>query len=298
MNSMPMSYAALVALQSSAAFKWGGLLFLTVGTFFLVWLGIKQQDSLPYRLWSRYVNYLEAQLQLMFLTTRGRNIALGQLGALAAIAGVNAVVTVRFSAFAALAVCAVPPYWIERMKAKRLLAIDAQINTFTMTLANALKTTPSLGDAFRISGELVAPPMQDEIIYAVKAMRFGASVEQALTLTASRIGSPDVDMVFSALLIGRNIGGDLPSILDTVAASIREMTRLQQVLRAKTAEGKAQLWVLAVFPLFLMLGLGSLMPGYYDVLTTSVIGYILAGIAGLCWGGSIVIARNIMNLDM
>ena len=292
------SIVARVAAQEPLALKCAGSGLLLAGLFSLVWLSVNRPDSLPYRLWSRYVNHLEAQLRLMFLATRGRTVALAQVGVLAAIGAVNAITPVSGSAAAALVVCALPPFWIERMKAKRVIAIDAQLNTFTVTLANALKTTPSLGDAFRISGELIAPPMQDEVIYAVKAMRFGASVEQALTLTASRIGSPDVDMVFSALLIGRNIGGDLASILDTTAASIREMTRLQQVLRSKTAEGKAQIWVLAIFPLFLMLGLGGLMPGYYDVLTRSAVGYILAAIAGLCWGSSIVLARKIMNLDM
>lgn len=286
------------ALLNLANLKWAAFAILAAGVFSVVWVAASVPDSLPYRLWARYVNHLETQLQLMFLPTKGRTIATGQLAALVVIGLVNAVYPITGSGIAALLVCVGPPFWIERMKAKRLFAIEEQLNTFTVTLANALKTTPSLGDAFRISGELIAPPMQEEVIYAVKAMRFGASVEQALTMTASRIGSPDVDMVFSALLIGRNIGGDLPTILDTTAASIREMTRLQQVLRAKTAEGKAQVWVLAVFPLFLMLALGSLMPGYYDIFTRSATGYILAGISGICWGSSIVIARNIMNIDM
>jgi tight adherence protein B len=281
-----------------SSLEWGAFGLLVAGSFSLVWLVVSRPDSLPYRLWSRYVSHLEAQLQLMFLPARGRTIALVQAALLAALGAMNAIVPVSGSAFAALLVCFVPPFWIARMKAKRLVAVEAQLDTFTITLANALKTTPSLGDGLRISGELIARPMQDEVVYAVKAMRFGASVEQALTLTASRIGSPDVDMVFSALLIGRNIGGDLPSILYTVAASLREMTRLHQVIRSKTAEGKAQLWVLAIFPLFLMLGLGGLMPGYYDILAKSLTGYVLAAIAGVSWGGSIVIARRIMNLDM
>ncbi len=262
----------------------------------------ESETALPYRLWARYVNYLETQLQLMFLPTRGRNIALGQLAALTAIIALNAAIArIPGSYLMAILICVVPPFQIKRMKAKRTLAIEAQLNTFTVnTLERIEEITPSLGDALRISGDLLAQPLRDEIVYAVKAMRFGASVEQALTLTASRIGSPDVDMVFSALLIGRNIGGDLPAILDTTAASIREMTRLQQVLRAKTAEGRAQIWVLAMslLPLVLIFGLGKLMPGYFDPLTQTAVGYILTGIIILFWGGSILVGRNIMKLDM
>jgi tight adherence protein B len=144
--------------------------------------------------------------------------------------------------------------------------------------------------------DLSAEPMRGEVSHAVKAMRFGASLDQALLLMASRIGSADFDLVASSLLIGRNVGGDLPRILETTAASLREMGRLEQLVRAKTAEGKAQLWVLAVFPLFLIVGLAGLMPSYFDVLTSSFVGYLLAGISASCWAGSIVLARKIVHV--
>jgi tight adherence protein B len=288
----------LHSFSGAGGLKWAGAVLFILGLFTVVLLATSR-DSLPYRLWARYVNYLETQLQLMFLPTRGRNIALGQLGGLTALAALNAAVApIPGSVVLALAICFIPPWQIKRMKATRTLAIEGQLNTFTVSLSNALKITPSLGDALRISGDLLAQPLRDEIVYAVKTMRFGASVEQALTLTASRIGSPDVDMVFSALLIGRNIGGDLPTILDTTAASIREMTRLQQVLRAKTAEGRAQIWVLAMFPLVLIVGLGKLMPGYFDPLTKTAVGYVLTALIVLFWGGSILLGRNIMKVDM
>lgn len=273
------------------------LALLVGGAFATIWMALRP-DSAPYRLWARYTNYLEADLQLMFLPTRGRSVALGQLGVIAAIAGGNALVEIPMSAEIVLLACIVPPLWIKRMKAKRLEAVEAQLNTFVVTLSNALKTTPSVGDALRITGDLLAKPFQDDILLAVKTMRFGASVEQALTLTAGRLGSTDVDMVFSALLIGRNIGGDLPTILDTTAASLREMTRLQQVLRTKTAEGRSQVWVLAMFPFGLMVAMSKLQPGFYDVLTKSATGYVLAVIAGLCWAGSILIGRKIMSIEM
>jgi tight adherence protein B len=285
-------------LLKLAAIKWAAFGCLVFGVFGIVFFSIRGVDSLPYRLWSQYTNHLEAELRLMFLPTKGKTIALGQAAALAGLLALMTLGEVPLWWLLLIGICIGPPFYIKNMKAKRLEAIEGQLNTFTVSLANALKTTPSLGDALRITGELISQPIQDEINYTVKAIRFGASVDQALALTAARIGSPDVDMVFSALLIGRNIGGDLPTILDTTAASLREMTRLHQVLKAKTAEGRAQIWVLAVFPLVIMFGLAQLMPGYYDPLTKSITGYVLAGLAGLCWGGSIVIARNIMNIDM
>jgi tight adherence protein B len=76
------------------------------------------------------------------------------------------------------------------------------------------------------------------------------------------------------------------------------MTRLKQVLRTKTADGRMQLWVLAVAPLFLMFAMAKAEPGFYDILTQSAIGYVLAIVAALCWGGSILMGRKIMAVEM
>ena len=62
---------------------------------------------------------------------------------------------------------------------------------------------------------------------------------------AARIGSRQVDSALSAILIGRQVGGNLGRVLETTAASIREMARLDGVIRTKTAEGKMQLCVIA-----------------------------------------------------
>jgi tight adherence protein B len=273
-----------------------GVCCFTLGLLAFTWLTLRTPDSLPYRLWTRYVTFLESKLRLMFLRTSGRAIALGQVGAIVALVAIRIVASPWWAWVGMGVVLVLPTMVIERMQKKRKGAIEAQLNGFAMSLANALKATPSLAAAFQTMADLTAEPMRSELSYAVKAMRFGASLDQALLLMAGRVGIPDFDVVVSSLLIGRNVGGDLPSILESTAQSLREMTRLEQLIRAKTAEGKAQLWVLAIFPLFLVFGLASLMPSYFDVLTGSFAGYVLAFLSAAFWGGSIVLARKIINV--
>jgi tight adherence protein B len=76
------------------------------------------------------------------------------------------------------------------------------------------------------------------------------------------------------------------------------MARLEGVVRTKTAEGKMQLWVLAVFPLLLILAINAINPGYFDPLTTSVIGYVFLFLAVLFWGGALIAARKILAVDI
>ena len=43
---------------------------------------------------------------------------------------------------------------------------------------------------------------------------------------------------------GRQVGGNLPKVLETTAHTLREMKRLEGVIRTKTADGRMQLWVI------------------------------------------------------
>jgi tight adherence protein B len=281
-----------------SAIKWAAYACLALGFLGTTWAVVVYRDGLPYRMWARYVSFLEVKLRLMFIHTSGHLIAACQLGALAALLFFALSVGASNVGLLVIPVLVGPMVWIERRREKRLIAMEKQLNGFALGLANALKATPSLGDAFRTLADLTAQPLQEEILYSVKAMRFGASLEQALLLMASRIASPNFDMVISSLLIGRNIGGDLPTILERTASSMREMTRLEDLVRSKTAEGRAQIWVLALFPLLLMFGLSSLMPNYFGVMTASFVGYTLSTIAAVLWVSSILLARKIMAVEI
>lgn len=278
--------------------KWVSLALLVGGATLGSVIAVVPADGLPRRLWLRYVVLLESSLRRMYNWTSGHTIAAGQacfiVGCLALHVFFRLPGWYLFAAAGAFA----PRWYIERMRRRRVLALEGQIDGFLVALANALKATPSVADAFISVGGLIADPMREEIATAVKEMRFGATLEQALSLMASRVGSAQLDSALSTILIGRQVGGDLPKILNTTAGSLREMVRLEGVVRTKTAEGKAQVWVLAVFPLFLVLGISAINRHNFDPLTESFVGYVLIAIAVAFWGAGLFLARKILAVDI
>lgn len=279
-------------------FKYGGLTLLFAGLLVSFTLIIGDAEGMPRRLWARYVVYLERKLRLMFVWTKGDHIAAGQAAGIAALGALGLLADLPFWWAFAVLVAVGPAVAVERMRRQRVEQIEAQLDGFLLALANALKATPSLGDAFSSVQRLTAAPLGQEIELAVKEMRVGSTLDQAMLFMAGRIGSRQVDSAFSALLIGRQIGGNLPKILDTTAGSLREMARLEGVVRTKTAEGKAQLWVLALFPILLMLAFNSVKEGYFDPLTQSVTGYVVIVLALVFWIASLVTARKILDVDI
>jgi tight adherence protein B len=278
--------------------KYAGFSLLILGLVIALALIIGDAEGMPRRLWARYVVFLERKLRLMFVWTPGDHIAGGQLAGMALLAALGMLVDLPFWWAFALLVAVAPAVAIERMRRQRVEQIEAQLDGFLLALANALKATPSLGDAFTSVQRLTPPPLQQEIELAVKEMRVGSTLDQAMMFMAGRIGSRQVDSALSALLIGRQIGGNLPKILDTTAGSLREMARLEGVVRTKTAEGKAQLWVLALFPIVLMVAFNSVKEGYFDPLTESVTGYVVIVLALVFWIASLVTARKILDVDI
>ena len=277
---------------------WLGVGLIALALFAATWAVAADAQGPARRLFARYVAYLERKLRLMFIFDKGRTIALAQLGLLGVVAALGLAFGLPLGWLVAVAIVVGPPWAVERARQKRVERIEAQLDTFLLALANALKTTPSIGDAFGSVQTLVAAPLRQEVELSVKEMRLGSTLDQALLHMAGRVGSRQLDAALSSVLVGRQIGGNLPRILETTSESLREMARLEGVVRSKTAEGKAQLWVLALFPFVMIFALNAVREGYFEPLTESVTGYVVALVAAGFWVSSLVVARKVLAVDV
>lgn len=278
--------------------RYFALMLVFVGLFFGTWSAVADQDGPVYRMWIRYTSTLERKLRPMFIFTPGRVIALGQVLAVTVILALALVADLPFWYVLLVLALLGPVVWIDSMRKKRIEQLEVQLDGFILALANALKAIPSISAAFQSVANILQQPIQQEVELAVKEMKVGSTLDQALLHMASRVGSRQFDSALSAVLIGRQVGGNLPKVLESTAASLREMARLEGVVRTKTAEGKAQLWVIGALPLALILMLNGFQPGYFDVLKQSVTGYIIATAAGGMWTAALFLARKILAVDL
>jgi tight adherence protein B len=279
------------------------LRFLAVGVvalalFLGAWGAVADTGGPLARLWRRYVSWLDRKLRLMFVFYPGERIAVTQAIALAFYPPVAMYMDLPMWGLGIVAICGAPFYWIEQERRKRLIAIELQLDGFLLALANALKSTPSIGSAFASVIPVVAEPMRSEAEMATKEMKVGSTLDQALLHMAARIGSRSVDTALSAILIGRKVGGNLPKVLESTSTSLREMQRLDGVLRTKTADGRMQMWFIGAMPFVIVVVLSFLWPSYLDPLTQSFVGYVLSAVIISSWLVSLVLARKILSVDL
>lgn len=285
-------------LSSLFALRWGSVAVITLALILLTWSQASDETSFCYRYYFRYVSYLQRKLRAMFIFSPPELIPIGQLAAAYALTLVLLIIREPALATIYFIILVAPAWYIDRMRRERLERIDDQLDTFILALANALKSTPSIGAALNSVVSVIEDPIKSEVDLAVKEMKVGSTLEQSLLHMAARVGSRALDSALSSILIGRQVGGNLPKVLETTALTLREMRRLDGVVRTKTAEGRMQLWVIGCMPMVFIVGLNFVMPGYFDPLTKSFIGYVIIAVVTGSWVGAIAVARKVLQVDI
>ncbi len=284
--------------MSVPAYIWGrlalALLSLGLSTFLAY-------ELIPYETKTRarlraYTASIASKLKLMHSKTKAETFVLGQGLAIAA----SVLLLLWLPLLGAVVLCAVPlaNVILGQQHAKRVNRIEEQLDGWVTSLANALKATPAIGDSLQATLTIVEPPIRDEIDLILKEYHLGTPLDRALTLGAERIGSRSVRTVMSTLVVARSSGGNLPHTLERAAESLREMARLEGVVRTKTAEGKAQAWVISAIPIPLFFSINSMMPEFFKPMFETFMGNLLLSGAAILWISAGLLARKILAVDV
>jgi tight adherence protein B len=250
------------------------------------------------RLYFRYVSSLDRRMGAMFIASKGAHVFAAQCGAIVVALLAALLLQSPGALFACPAIAFAPGVVLEHMRKRRVAAIEAKLDGFVTALANALRATPSPGRALAMVQPVTHAPLDREIELVLREMRLGSTLEQALGNMSARVRSFHLDAALSGILIGRQTGGNVPQILDQAAETLREMTRLSGMLRAKTAEGRAQANVLAFLPAAILFAFDAASPGYFRPLTESSAGVMVTVVALCMWFGSVVMTRHILEVEL
>jgi tight adherence protein B len=187
--------------------------------------------------------------------------------------------------------------WLARERDRRVTQLEGQLESWLTLVAGSLDGSPSLGEALRTTGQLVEPPLADEIAQVLAEHQLGSPLDRALDASARRVRGRTFSTALLTLRIGRNTGGSLQQLLRETASNLREMARLEGVVRTKTAEGKAQAAVVSVMPAPLYLCLRTMNPDFFAPLETTSRGHVIVGVACVLWLGAALLARRILAVD-
>lgn len=154
-----------------------------------------------------------------------------------------------------------------------------QLGDMLTMVANALRAGFSFMQAFELISREMDAPMGREVQLVVNEVNLGNTLESALDNMQRRVASPDFELVVTAVLIQRQVGGDLAQILDTIGETIQERIRMRREIMTLTAQGRLSGIILAVLP-FAMAGiLTFIKPDYLKPLLEDDLGRIIIAIS-------------------
>jgi tight adherence protein B len=143
-----------------------------------------------------------------------------------------------------------------------------------------------------------AEPVAGEFRRVFEEQRFGLPLQDSLLGMADRINLVDVRILVTAILIQREVGGNLAEILDNLSSVIRARFTIRRQIKVYTAQGRMTGYLLALLPFILFTILYWLNPEYMVVLFRDPIGKALTGIALTLQLAGFFWIRKIINIEI
>ena len=147
--------------------------------------------------------------------------------------------------------------WLD---ARRREKFNEQLPEALATMTNALRAGFSLSQAFDSVVEQGEKPMSEEFAILQQQLRIGMSFEDALESMSGRVGSDDLTLVTTAILISRKTGGNVTEIFDKISETIRGRMKIERKVKTLTAQGRMQGIVVSAMPVFLGIVMTVLKP--------------------------------------
>ena len=191
-----------------------------------------------------------------------------------------------------------PEYYLATRASARVKSINGQLPDTLSIMSNSLKSGYSFLQAMDVVSRELPPPISHEFGQVMKETRVNVSVEDALQNLVRRVPSDDLDLVVTALMIQRQVGGNLAEVLDKINSTIRERVRLKGQIRTLTAQGRLSGMVVSLLPVGLGFVIYLIDPGYIKPMFSNVPGQVMLGFAALMQGIGILIIRAIVSMEV
>lgn len=191
-----------------------------------------------------------------------------------------------------------PALWV-RMRINRMVnRTNEQMEEMITMVSNSLRSGLGLLQAFDLASQQMQPPLSRELQRLIRDTRVGASLEEALVAMAERIGSYDLDVIVTAILIQRSVGSNLSEVLDKVAHTIRERARIKGEIQTLTAQKKLSGWIVGLLPLAFVGIIAISAPDYMEPLFTTGAGRLLLVLAAVLDIIGMLVIRRIVNVEV
>jgi tight adherence protein B len=139
--------------------------------------------------------------------------------------------------------------YLKRRRTRRIAAFNDQLEGALRTLAGGVRVGLGIRQALVLTSEQSREPAKSELMRVVGLSSLGVSILDAFDQLALRMTTTETSVLARVVRVQAQTGGDLASVLEGLAGTIRDRRRLRRRVKAITAQGRATAWLLGLLPL-------------------------------------------------
>ena len=193
---------------------------------------------------------------------------------------------------------AAPISWVTIKRNKRLAILGSQLSDALAIICNALRVGQSFQSAMKNVADEMEEPISREFMRVYRETQYGMPLETSLARLVARTKNPDLELMTAAVIIQRQIGGNLAVILQNISDTINQRVRLRGEIRTMTSAGRMSGYIIGGLPIVIIVLLMFINPGYVDMFFTTSSGRTMLIVSAILEGIGFAVVNKIVNIKL
>jgi tight adherence protein B len=230
---------------------------------------------------SRRSSYL---LVALVVTVAASGTALSGSGLVGGVAG----------ALALLLPAAGARWWRRRRHRQLLYQLPDCLDLLAASLRSGLGLLPALQHLARHQ----PLPIAQELNLVIRRQRLGGTLDDALEDLQRRIGGTEIALFVTAVVVARQLGGNLSELLLRLSQTLREKQAIEGKIAVLTAQGRLQARIVGVLPLVLLAVVTAMQPRAMRLMYTTAQGWATLLVLAVLEISGALLLRRLVRIDV
>ena len=191
---------------------------------------------------------------------------------------------------------ALPPFFVQRSRKKRQEEFNKQLGESLVVMGNCIRAGFSFQQSMESIASEMQPPISTEFTKALREVHYGISLEDALRHMVDRVKNKDLDLLVSAVLTSAQVGGNLSDILEVISETVNDRIKIKAEVRVLTSSGRISGIIIGLLPVFIILVLMLINPGYFGNFFKNPIGKFMMSLSAVLEITGFTIINKIVNI--
>ncbi|WDV46938.1 type II secretion system F family protein [Clostridiaceae bacterium M8S5] len=198
-----------------------------------------------------------------------------------------------------------PSIKVKELIKKQKKMLEEQFNVALYSISSSLIAGKSVESSFKsaLSDLKLVYIKEDTFIlkefeYIIRKLKLNEPIEDVLLNFKSRAHLEDISNFVDVFVICKRTGGNLVDIIKTTTDTIADKIHIKQDIEIMLAKKKFEQKILGFMPVFLVIILSYMAPGYMKPVFDTTTGHIVMTISLVIFIASYIVAQKIINIEV